>query len=99
MLRTAGFLGAAAAAAMISVLAPGTAHAAVGSVAVGPKFIVNPSGCVNTEGSSLLPSPLGNYTDQVVTVYTGRDCTGTVAQTIQPDGIGTAAAAGSFSVN
>ncbi|MQY27929.1 hypothetical protein [Nocardia aurantia] len=85
MFRTAGFAAAVVAAGAVSVLAAGPSQAADGSVSINGKVYGNPTGCIDTGNS--FQTIVGNSTDKVVEVHSGRHCTGPVVGTVDPAGI------------
>ncbi|WP_409235498.1 hypothetical protein [Streptomyces sp. PA5.6] len=81
MRRTATWLGAAAAAVLLSVSVPASARAADGVLVIDGQEHHNPSGCYD-----LRDSEVENRTDQPAVVYSGYACEGDVVETIQPGG-------------
>ena len=90
MLRTAGFIGAAALAGLVTVLAPASANAATGSLGINSRIVGNPSGCIQVNGSPLMANSVANYTDRDATVFSNADCTGDVTGTVPAGAVGAA---------
>lgn len=76
-------LGALAAAALLAMAVPTSAHAATGTLIVNGTTYENPSGCINTVGPTL---SMVNTTDKPATVYLEGDCKGSVIGTVGPGG-------------
>jgi hypothetical protein len=71
-------LGSLAAAAMLSLALPGTAHAAKGSIVIDNRDFSNPSGCYH------MSSSVTNKTAQTVNILSGPGCTGELAVAVPP---------------
>ncbi|MBF6331439.1 hypothetical protein [Nocardia transvalensis] len=94
MIRTAGFVAAVAAAGVVGVLSAGAAHAAQGTVSINGTNYDNPTGCIdpasaggNAVNGVQLQTIVGNSTDKLVEVYSGRNCTGSVVGKVDPNGV------------
>lgn len=71
-------LGTLAAAAVLSVVIPGSAHAAPGVLVIDDRAQANPSGCYQ------MSSSVENQTAWTAHVLTGPGCTGELATTVHP---------------
>ena len=80
MRRVTTLLGALAAAGTMALLPSTQAFAATGTLNLGSRTFVDPSGCFNFEFSSYV----GNGTDTAVLVFRGRDCTGPATGVVAP---------------
>ncbi|GLW12723.1 hypothetical protein Misp01_78510 [Microtetraspora sp. NBRC 13810] len=87
MRRTATALGTLAAAGMLALAVPNSAHAAYGELVIGPTTYVNPSGCYGTRG--WWPLHVRNWTDGVAAVYDAPGCTGVIIDFVYPNEIKT----------
>jgi hypothetical protein len=77
-------LGTCLAAATLALTAAGPAFAARGFLYIDGMAIREPSGCYQL--GDFVPSYVVNDTDQVVVVWSGSNCTGTVDYVINPGG-------------
>ncbi|WP_438295332.1 hypothetical protein [Streptomyces sp. HUAS TT7] len=75
-------LGAFAAAAALALAAPNTAYAAAGVLVIDGVAHEDPSGCYPL--GDFAPPMVSNYTDAIVEVHSGPDCTGQVTWLIYP---------------
>ncbi|MFE6839466.1 hypothetical protein ACFVFI_32135 [Streptomyces sp. NPDC057705] len=80
MRRTAGVLGAWAAAAMLALATPGTAQAAQGVLLIDGAANRNPNGCFPL--GDFAPSEVANFTNGTAWVWTGTNCGGEVVHPI-----------------
>ncbi|GLX21743.1 hypothetical protein [Streptomyces lavendulae] len=80
--RTAGLLGACAAAAALALATPGTAQAAHGVLFIDGAPNHDPSGCFPL--GDFAPSEVANFTDGVAWVWDGANCDGRVVHPILP---------------
>lgn len=80
--RTAGLLGACAAAAALALATPGTAQAAHGVLFIDGAPKGDPSGCFPL--GDFAPSEVVNLTDGVAWVWSGPECDGRVVHSILP---------------
>ncbi|BDT99413.1 MULTISPECIES: hypothetical protein [Nocardia] len=101
MIRTAGFVGALALAGAAAMLSAGTAQAAVGTLGINGELHADPVGCLNTDGTfyTTFQITVVNSTDRAVTLYSGRDCTGSVVGELPVEKIGYLPKGGSVSVS
>ncbi|MET8540914.1 hypothetical protein ABZW03_09690 [Kitasatospora sp. NPDC004799] len=81
--RTATVLGAWLAAVALAVSVPNTAYAAKGVLIIDGAVHQDPSGCITL--GDFVPPVVTNYTDQLVQVWTGVDCSGRIETLIVPD--------------
>ncbi|WP_141753845.1 hypothetical protein [Streptomyces luteocolor] len=79
--RTAGVLGALAAAAALTLSLSGSAYAAEGLLVVNGQAYENPSGCYAVDW---FPTTVANHTDAIAEVHSGPNCTGPVEWLVYP---------------
>ncbi|CAL9676912.1 hypothetical protein [Streptomyces sp. enrichment culture] len=80
MRRSATVLGSLAAAALLAVTVPVSAHAANGTLVIDDRTIHNPHGCYNNDQDA----GITNNTNRTAKLYEDDDCKGAVAETVEP---------------
>lgn len=81
MRRITTALGALAAASLLALTLPASAHAADGVLVINDTAHEGPSGCYNSDRS---PLSVSNHTDSVAHVYSGPGCSGDVIDIVYP---------------
>ncbi|MCL3998805.1 hypothetical protein [Streptomyces lavenduligriseus] len=80
MRRPATVLGTLAAAALLAVTVPVSAHAASGTLVIDDRTIHNPHGCYNNDRDA----GVTNNTNRTAYLYEDDDCRGEWAETVEP---------------